>query len=136
MELVNGQYLLTEDDVLNNSEFTSAELTEVFGEKLEYNLQNISRKTYRVMYNAYRGIHRERQVAWLDWYIQQEETRQNAMRDASIEYLRGAMYSGMDMKSYLGNEQSYSNGVIDILKENGLWILATVQYVDEDIADA
>jgi len=133
MKLVNNQYLLEVDDVLNNSEFTQDDLNEVFGEQLKYNLENISRKTYRVMYGVYRGLYKERQKAYLDWYIQQDETRQNAMRDASIEYLRGAMYSGMDMQVYLGTTKAYSSTVCEILNESELLVYATIQYQDEDI---
>lgn len=142
MLLENDKYLLELDDVLNNSEFVTTDLTDVFGEKVKYYLKSFSMKTYSIMYSAYRGIHRERQKAWLNWFIQQDETRQDAMRDAAIEYIRGAIYSGMDMQDYLPsssveertkNEMVYPPMVRDILKENGLWILATIQYLDEDI---
>jgi len=142
MELVNGKYLIEVDDILNNSELTITDLNDTFGEQLEYWLKNLSQKTYRVMYSAYRGIHRERQRVWLDWFIQQSISRQEALRDAIIEYVRGSVYSGMDMQDYLpsnsieerkANKGIYPPHVREILKENGLWILATVQYLDEEL---
>lgn len=142
MELVNGQYLLEVDDVLNNSEFSDVELTDVFGEKTEFYLKSFSKKTYSIMYGAYRGIHRDRQRKWLNWFIQQDATLIDVMRDAAIEYVRGAVYSGMDMQDYLpsgsieerlANEAEYPPMLRDILKENGLWILSTVHYLDEEL---
>jgi len=133
MELVNDQYLLELKDILDNSEFTEADLNEVYGEKLEYHLKNISFKTYSIMYNAYRGLSRERQRTVLNWIIQQDEDKQNAMRDAMIEYLRGAMITGMDLKDYQGNDKTYSDMLKYILRENGLWILAEIVYRDEDL---
>ena len=55
------------------------------------------------------------------------------MREAIIEYIRGALYSGMDLREYTDQKPSYSVTVIDIFKENGLWVRAEIQYRDEDI---
>ena len=142
MKLVNGKYLLEIDDVLNNSELTQTDLDDVFGEKVEYWLKSCSQKTYSIMYSAYRGIHRDRQRLWLNWFIQQADDRKDVMRDAAIEYVRGAVYSGMDMQDYLpsssieervSNAAEYPPMLKNILRENGLWILATIEYLDEDI---
>lgn len=142
MKLVNGKYLLEINDVINNSEFNEEDLKEVFGEKIEYYLKNFSEKTYSIAYNAYRGIHRERQRIWLNWFIQQTDDRQNAMRDAQIEYVRGAVYSGMDLQDYLPsssieerttNKASYPPMLRNILYDNGLWVLSTIQYRDEEL---
>ena len=136
MELKNGKYVITIDDVVKNSELTDVELTEVFGDKVKFFLQSLSEKTYRVMYGAYRGIHRERQRAWMNWFIQQSEDRQVGIREAIIEYIRGAIYSGMDMQVYVGDKKAHSEEVINILKENGLWVLSTVEYLDEELVES
>ena len=142
MKLEDNKYIIGVDDIINNSEFDEIDLKETYGDKLEYNLKNLSQKTYRVMYGAYRGIHRERQRAWLDWYIQQNEKRKYAMRDAIIEYIRGSMVTGMDLEDYipsasveerLKNKTIYPPMVENILRENGLWVTSTVVYRDEEL---
>lgn len=142
MKLVNNQYMLELDDVLQNSEFEEVDLTEVYGDKMPYHLKSISRKVYSIMYNAYRGTSRDRQRKWLNWYIQQDTDRVEVMRDAMIEYLRGSLTTGMELLDYepsssieerKANVTTYPPLVRDILRENGLWILSTVQYQDEEI---
>ena len=129
----NGQYLTTKNEVLNNSEFTEADLTDVYGEGLEFSLKLASRKTYNIMYSAYRGVNKGRQRLALNYMIAQDTTKQDTIRDATIEYIRGALSSGMDLKEYLVEKPNYSKSVIDILKQNDLWIVAEIQYQDEDI---
>ena len=132
MKLLNGKYLLETDDVLNNSEFDQTDLDDLFGEQVEYFLKSLSQKTYRVMYNAYKGVYPERQRIYIDWYIQ-NQSKQDEIRDAEIEYLRGAIYSGMDMRIYVNDKKAHSEEVISILKESGLWFASFVNYCDDDV---
>ena len=51
MNLVNEEYQITKDEVINNSEFTEDDLTEVYGESIEYYLKTASSKTYSVVFD-------------------------------------------------------------------------------------
>lgn len=133
MKLVNSEYQIEKDDVLNNSEFMETDLTEVYGEKLEYSLINASNKVYSIMYSAFPGIDKERQIAAIQYMINNDEVKQRGIREAIIEYLRGALYSGMDLNLYLASGASYSTELVNILKRYGLWIVAKIDYRDEDI---
>jgi len=134
MELLdNGKYKITVDDVLNNSEITQDDLDEVYGEKLEMQLLVASNKVYSIMLGGYRGWNRDRQLTALNYLITNDENKQNGLRDAIIEYIRGALISGMDLKQYTTQEQHYSNDVIDILRENDLWYAADLEYLDGDL---
>ena len=129
----NGQYLISEDEVVANSEITHQDLFDLYGEQLDQHLKNACAKVYNIMFKASPNVYRKRNSDYLKWYIQQSTSRQNAMRDAIIEYIRGALYSGMDLREYTDQKPSYSTTVIDILSENGLYIRAEIQYRDEDI---
>lgn len=133
MELSNNEYYVTVDDVINNSEFTEDDLQQAYGDKIEFYLKDLSSKTYSIMYGAYRGIHRERQRAALQYIINNDESKQNAILKAIIEYIRGDISIGLSLNLYTDGK-SYSDEVVNILKRNGLWILATIEYYDEEIA--
>jgi len=133
MTLTNGQYIITKDEVIDNSEFTEADLTEVYGEAIEFYLINASKKTYNILYSAYRGVNKGRQRLALQYIINNDSDKQVTIREAIIEYIRGAMYSGMDLKEYLDVKPNFSHSVIDILKQDDLWIVAEYYYQDEDI---
>ena len=133
MELSNNEYYVTVDDVINNSEFTEDDLQQAYGDKIEFYLKDLSSKTYSIMYGAYRGIHRERQRTALQYIINNDESKQNAILKAIIEYIRGDISIGLSLNLYTDGK-SYSEEVVNILKRNGLWIVATIEYNDEDIA--
>lgn len=133
MNLVNNEYQITKDEVLDNSEFSDSELVDVYGESLEFQLKNASSKVYSIMYSAFRGIDKERQYAALRYMLEQDSTKVDGLRDAIIEYIRGTMYTGMDLNMYLQSGVSHSQEVINILKKHGLWIVAKIDYRDEDI---
>lgn len=134
MELkANGEYSIELDDVLNNSEFSETDLTDIFGENLAYNLNLMSSRTYRVMYSAYNGWEQEQQKKELQYIINNDEDKQQVMLEAIVEYIRGAMYSGLDMQVYLGNK-GYSHEVKDILYTGGLWIIGEIMANDDDKA--
>jgi hypothetical protein len=133
MNLVNLEYQITKDEVIDNSEFSETELTDVYGGALDFHLKDASSKTYSIMYSAFPGINKERQNIAIRYMIGEDEKKQNGLREAIIEYIRGAMYSGMDLNLYLANGMAYSSEIINILKRNGLWIVAMIEYTDEDI---
>ena len=129
----NGEYYIEIDDVINNSEFTEDDLVGILGENIEQVLKTLSARTYRVMYSAYNGWEQEQQKKELQYIINNNVSKLDTMTDAIIEYIRGAMYSGLDMQVYLGNK-GYSNEVKDILYSGGLWIIAEIMADDENKA--
>ena len=132
MELLNNEYYITLQDVLDNSEFTEPDLIRVYDEKIDYHLKDISSKVYSIMYSAYRGIKKERQVAGLQYIINNDTDKQAGLLKAMVEYVRGDMLNGLGLAMYEGKGY-YSNEVINILKRNGLWIVAELNYLDSDI---
>ena len=133
MNLVGTEYQITKDEVINNSEFLESDLTDVYGEAIDFYLKNASSKVYSIMYSAFRGIDKERQYAALRYILNNDEDKIAGLRDAIIEYIRGAMYSGMDLNLYLQTGASHSKEVVNILKKHGLWIVAKIEYTDEEI---
>lgn len=129
----NGQYIINIDDVLNNSELTETELTEIYGERIDEHLINASNKIYNIMFSASPHFYRKRNADYIKYVIQNDTDKQNAIRAAIIEYVRGAWYSGMDLRAYENDKEQYSPFVKDILKENDLWIVSQIQYNDSDI---
>jgi hypothetical protein len=126
----NNEYTITIDDVVDNSEFEQSDLADVFGEGIEYSLINISKKTYRVMYSAYIGWNIEQQRLEMQEIINDDEDKQQVMLEAIVEYVRGAVNSGLDLQIYLG-KQGYSDDVIDILRTGGLWIKGEIIAADD-----
>lgn len=131
--LDTGQYRIEENDIINNSEIMQEDLADLYDERVDMQLINASRKVYSVMYNAYRGIERERQRLALNYMIRNDTAKQDAIRDAIIEFIRGALLSGMDLNEYTGDAKYYSNSVKNILRENGLYVYGTISYRDEEI---
>ena len=129
----NGEYYVTIDDVINNSEFTEEDLTSILGENIDKVLENLSARTYRVMYSAYNGWEQEQQKKELQYIINNNVSKQDTICDAIIEYIRGAVYSGLDLQVYQGNK-GYSQEVKDILYSGGLWIIAEIMADDENKA--
>ena len=132
MQLENNEYYLEIDDVVNNSEFDENDLTEVYGQKVDFFLKDVSSKVYSIMYSAYPGVNKERQRAVLQYMINNDTDKKNAIEKAMIEYVRGDLSVGMGMGLYL-DKKHYSQEIVHILKRNGLWIIAEIQYKDEDI---
>lgn len=133
MKLENNEYYIEKDDVLNNSEFTEIDLTQTYGANLEYHLRNASSKVYSIMYSAFGGRDKTRQYRALRYMINNDEIKQRGIREAIIEYIRGALYSGMDLNAYTKSGATYSDEVVNILKRYGLWIKAQIDYLDEDL---
>jgi hypothetical protein len=129
----NGQYTITLDELLDETEFTNEDFTELYGEGLERGLINASNKVYNIMFSAAPNVYRKNNATYLNYLIQNSTTLQGAIKLAIIEYISGALYSGMDLRAYENDKQQYSNFVIDILKENELWVRAKFEYNDSDI---
>ena len=132
MKLVNDEYVLEIDDILNNSEIEENDLSETFGDKYDLHLTQLSRKTYRAMYSAYAGVEKTRQNKALRYMINNSDDYKNVLMQAMIEYVRGAIISGIDLKEY-EDETLYPHNVKQELRNGGLWIINKIQYQDEEI---
>ncbi len=133
MQLENSEYYIELDDIINNSEFTEKDLTDVYGEKVDYFIQDASSKVYSIMYSAFPGMDKAKQIAGLQYLINNSDTLQAGLQKAIIEYIRGDLSMGLGLGLY-ADKQHYSNEVVNILKRNNLWIVAALEYRDEDIA--
>lgn len=134
MELqTNGQYWFDKDDIINNSEITETDLTDLYGEQLERSIELANRRVYQILYSASPNVHRERNIPAINYMIQQDTDLQDVMQEAVIEYVRGALYSGMDLREYVSGDKIYSRSMIDLFKQSGLWIVGEIQYIDSDI---
>lgn len=130
----NGQYTITLDELLDETEFTNEDFSNLYGERIEQGLVNASNKVYNIMFSAAPNVYRKNNATYLNYLIQNSTDLQTAIKLAIIEYIRGALYSGMDLRAYENDKTQYSNFVIDILKENELWVRAKFQYSDDDIS--
>jgi len=129
----NNEYYIEIDDVLNNSEITEEDLNDTFGEQVENWLKTLSSRTYRVLYSAYKGWNIDQQVLELKYIINNNDDKKAIMMEAIIEYVRGAVYSGMDMNTYLG-KQGHSADVEYILRNGGLWFAGPILASEENKA--
>ena len=132
MELENYEYYITKDEVLNESEFTEPDLIEVYGEKVDFFLKDASSKVYSILYSAYRGMEKEKQYKGIRHLINNSSTKQSYLKKAIIEYIRGDVSIGMGLGLYV-DKKHYSDEVVNILKRGDMWIVAKLEYRDEDI---
>lgn len=135
MELENYEYYITKDDVINNSEFVETELTDVFGEKVDFFLKDISSKVYSIIYSAYRGVNKDKQYKGIRHLINNDTDKIAILQKAIIEYIRGEMAIGMGLNLYM-NKKHYSDEIISILKRGDMWIVAELTYREEDIDES
>lgn len=145
MNLVNNEYIIDQNDVINNSEIEETDLVEHFGEGYKFILAQLSQKTYRAIYSAYRGTDRIRQRKAIQYMINTGENSaelQLVVKQAIIEYVRAAIITGMDLDVYeraatpeerATNKVIHPRSVIEILREGGLWIPSPINYQDYEI---
>ena len=118
-----NQFYLTMNDVVSNTQFNSNEIAEQ-----NIDLKEISQATYRVMHSVYRGKNYQKQAKILQDMIIDDPELQKGLMFAMLEFLRGAMISGMDLNAYIANEitqgtERYNapKTVKEELKMNGLY---------------
>ena len=118
-----NQFYLTMSDVVSNTQFNSNEIAEQ-----NIDLKEISQATYRVMHSVYRGKNYQKQAKILQDMIIEDPELQNGLMFAMLEFLRGAMVSGMDLNAYIANEimqgvdrHNAPKTVKEELKINGLY---------------
>lgn len=91
-----NQFYLTIDDVIQNTTFTSEDVYEQ-----NIDLKEISESTYRVMHNFYKGPNPQKHATILRDMIVDNEDKQRGLLFAMLEFLRGALVSGMDLNAYI-----------------------------------
>lgn len=118
-----NQFYLTMSDVVSNTQFNSNEIAEQ-----NIDLKEISQATYRVMHSVYRGKNYQKQAKVLQDMIIEDPALQDGLMFAMLEFLRGAMVSGMDLNAYIANELTQGTErhnapktVKEELKINGLY---------------
>lgn len=92
------QFFLTVDDVIQNTQFTSEDLVQN-----DIDLQEISQGTYRVMHSFYKGHNPKKHADILNEMIINDPEKQNGLLNAMLEFLRGALVSGMDLNAYIAS---------------------------------
>lgn len=121
-----NQYELEVDDVVQNSSYTSDDLV-----AHQIDLKTISRDTYRILYNFYKGNNSEANRKKIDEYII-EENKVNGLMFVMIEYLKGAIISGLDLNAYINeffatmngsmrHKRHFSNTVKEEARSHGLY---------------
>jgi len=96
---LRNQFYLTIDDVIQNTQFTSEDIY-----ALNIDLNEISEATYRIMLNFYKGPNPQKHADILKQMIIDSDEKQNGLRNAMLEFLRGAVVSGMDLNAYIARE--------------------------------
>jgi len=98
MELntTRNQFYLTMDDVTQN---TAYESDVIYQQKID--LREISEATYRVMHNFYKGPNPAKHATVLKQMVVDNPQLQQGLLHAMLEFLRGAVVSGMDLNAYI-----------------------------------
>lgn len=133
MELLNNQYYATGQEIINRTLYEEEDLKDVFGDRYDVEIQNLSQEVYDIMLSAYRGIDKPRQLKALEYMIKEDIEKQKALLNAIIELVKGAITSGLDYQKYVTGEYVYPQSVINKLKNGGLWIISKIDYRDSDI---
>lgn len=90
------QFYLTMDDVVQNTNIESDEIYQ-----LKIDLREISEATYRVIHNFYKGHNPNKHADILRDMIIEDPDKQRGLLHAMLEFLRGAVISGMDLNAYI-----------------------------------
>ena len=89
-----NQFEIEVSDVTQHTDYTSEDL-----KQHGIDLRKISRDTYRILNNFYKGPNPQQHAENLQEYIIQKE-KANGLMFVMIEFLHGAMISGMDLNTY------------------------------------
>lgn len=108
---------ITLDDVLNETSFSSKDLQDKLGDRFEDVIEReLSRGVYRFLHAQYRGFDNKEHVRILNALIFNNGNYQEALKLAMVEYVKGAVYSGMDLNAY-------SHDTLKSLPDNVMWEL-------------
>lgn len=108
---------ITLDDVLNETSLTSKDIQDKLGANFEDVIEReLSRGVYRYLHAQYRGFDNKEHVRILNALIFNNGNYQEALKLAMVEYVKGAVYSGMDLNAY-------SHDTLKDLPDNVMWEL-------------
>lgn len=111
------ELFITLDDVLNETSFSSKDLQDKLGDRFEDVIEReLSRGVYRFLHAQYRGFDNKEHVRILNALIFNNGNYQEALKLAMVEYVKGAVYSGMDLNAY-------SHDTLKSLPDNVMWEL-------------
>ena len=129
---------ITIDDVVNETSFTSKDLSDKLGEQFDRVIEReLSRAVYRYLHGLRRGFDNDKQTRVLNALIFNNKNYQRGLKLAMIEMVKGAMYTGMDLNAYSAEvAKSIPDSVMFELKNAGLTdLVGHVQISDDLLAD-
>lgn len=107
------EFFVTVDDVTNNTEFTTSDLKDKLGDYYKEIIErDLSRMVNRVLYGLYKGTQPLRHRKYINAYVLTNSFAQSKLRDAFVELVKGAMYSGMDLNAYKADFMQGMDGQI------------------------
>jgi hypothetical protein len=121
MRLVNNEYVIELDDILNNSEITEDEVIATFGEEYKSELARLSRKVYRAIDLGYKRTDIPNHHLIARQLIIKDTSRQQGFMYAVIEYVRMALINGGDMQEYETGVYKIPDVVLDELIRYDCW---------------
>jgi hypothetical protein len=110
------EYYLTTNGLIEYMLYDEADLAGVLGENLEKICKFATRRIYREIYQT----NYNRQMLQYKVYLNQENERQSIL-EASVEYLKGAYESGMDINAYTNGESDLPRSVHNLIGQNLLY---------------
>lgn len=125
---------ITLDDVLNETSLTSKDVQDKLGANFEDVIEReLSRGVYRYLHGQYRGFDNKEHTRILNALIFNNGNYQEALKWAMIEYVKGAVYSGMDLNAYSHDTlKTLPDTVMWELKNGGLLDLTGDLVIDDD----
>ena len=125
---------ITLDDVLNETSFTSKDIQDKLGENFEDVIEReLSRGVYRYLHAQYRGFDNKEHTRILNALIFNNGNYQEALKLAMVEFVKGAVYSGMDLNAYSHDTlKTMPDNVMWELKNGGLLDLSGELIIDDE----
>jgi hypothetical protein len=113
-----NEYYIEKKDILDNTMYSEYELGRIFGDDLKKVFKLMSQDIYTLIYNAYRGPYMSDHIEYMQKKIEDNSNReQYQLKRAMIEYVKGAVESGMDLSEYLDQpKDKYPRTVIRELR--------------------
>jgi len=117
-----NQYYITVDDVTKDTVYSSADLGNVFGDKIQRSLEVISKSIYRLIYDYYKGLYKMDHITFMQNKIENNvNNEQTYLKQAMLEQVIGAIESGMDLNPYVNEpKKNYPFTVYEELRNGFL----------------
>lgn len=128
---------ITIDDVVNETSFTSKDLSDKLGEQFDRVIEReLSRAVYRYLHGLRRGFDNNRQTRVLNALIFNNKNYHRGLKLAMIEMVKGAMYTGMDLNAYSAElEKAIPDSVVHELKNAGLIDLVGGVHISDELLE-